>query len=59
MTTMPPTAETAIVLDHVKPCKHSVVFGSNDKDAVIQTVYVKRPFAENAKKIRVVITVLE
>jgi hypothetical protein len=54
-----PQTETAIQLDFVKPCKHSVVFGSNDKDAIVQTVYVKRPFAENAKKIRLVITVLE
>uniref|UniRef100_A0A6M3J100 Uncharacterized protein n=1 Tax=viral metagenome TaxID=1070528 RepID=A0A6M3J100_9ZZZZ len=38
-----------------KECKHSRRYSTKDKDAVIQSIYIKRPFAERKTKITLLI----
>lgn len=40
----------------VKDCKHSVVFEASDKDAIIDRVYLRRPFSDHLGTIEILVT---
>lgn len=53
---MPTPTTQRLVLRKSKDCKHSVVFESTDKDAIIGSLYVKRPFSDSLSVIEVTVT---
>lgn len=48
-----PQEKLTIVFDQPDGKKHSTRFDSSDKDAAVSTIYVRKPFFQSAKKIRV------
>lgn len=49
---------TKLTLKKVKDCKHSVVFEATDKDAIIDRVYVRRPYSDHLGSIELTVVPL-
>lgn len=53
---MPTPTPQRLVMRKVKDCKHSVVFEASDKDAIIDRVYLRRPFSDHLGTIEILVT---
>ena len=51
-----PTSTVTLTKDSDK--KHSVLFKAGDKEAVLDNLYLRRPFSDGAQEIRVTIEIV-